>query len=709
MSDSLEQVDQHRIARTLRRAVDALISLQKDDGHWCAELQGDSILASEYLLMKFILGQEREAMADGSDGPETLARIAKWMLNQQREDGTWGQYPGAKMDLSATVKAYFALKLLGHEPNAEHMRKAREAILAAGGAERCNSFSNFYLACLGQISWNAIPSIPPEIVFLPPWSYFHVDKVSAWTRTMILPLSIVQTLKPTRRVAAEMGIDELFINQRKRHRLTLDHREEFAKDGLVSWTTFFKGADRGLKMMERVGGTPFRRKAVAAALEWILKRAGQDGEGSTDGLGAIFPPMVYLQIALQALGYDRSHAIRQRAEKELDAFFIDGGDHTRIQPCFSPVWDSGIALYALTDAGMTIEDEPVRGASDWLRSKQCEFVGDWVRNLGGNDERYTRSDANTSAEIPAGWYFEYHNAWYPDVDDTAMVAMALKRAGGADNARAADRGVEWVFDMQNDDGGWAAFDRTKDRPILEKIPFADHNAMQDPSCPDITGRVLECLSWHGYTINDPRLRRAVEYVKSHQEPEGCWFGRWGVNYIYGTWQAVVGPIRCGVPRGLRWIQNAGEWIRSIQKDDGSFGESADSYEDPLRKGVGPSTASQTAWAAMILFEIYGKHDPCLERAIEWLCENQMTDVQASDPAYNVDHDPPGSWRELEFTGTGFPRVFYLRYHLYRLYFPLMAIARYARAHGIQWREMQALDTGEIEVKQQDVEAVGARR
>jgi squalene-hopene/tetraprenyl-beta-curcumene cyclase len=438
------------------------------------------------------------------------------------------------------------------------------------------------------------------------------------------------------------------------------------------WSAFFLAVDRMLKLMHRLGGTPLRRMAVRRAEKWILDRAGQDGPGATDGLGAIFPPMVYLQIALKALGYQRDHPVIRRAERELDEFFIQDGDRIRIQPCFSPVWDTGIALYALTDCGLDERDETVRAAAEWLRGKQCEHVGDWVDNLAG------RPDG-------AGWFFEYHNAWYPDVDDTAMVAMALRRAGGAASAEAADRGVRWTLAMQNRDGGWAAFDRTRHRQLLEYIPFADHNAMQDPSCPDITGRVLECLSWHGFTSRDPVIRRAIDYIRSRQEPEGCWFGRWGVNYIYGTWQAVVGPIRCGEDPSQPWLRRAGRWIKSVQQADGSFGESANSYEDPALKGQGPSTASQTAWAAMILQEIFGRDDPDLRRAIAWLVRTQLDEEAAGDPARNPDGDPAGSWAEPWFTGTGFPRVFYLRYHLYRLYFPVMAIGRFLAAHGVSLR------------------------
>jgi len=654
--------DCRRLVGVLRHAMDAIRSLQHDDGHFRGELEGDSILASEYILMKFILGQEDEPLAGGEPGAETLQKLARQLRHLQRPGGGWGQYPGSPTDVSATVKAYFALKLLGDDPASGPMQRAKQAVIGAGGAERCNSFSNFYLACLGQISWSAIPAIPPEIVLLPPWFYFHLSKVSAWTRTMILPLSIVVTKRPTRTVPGDMGIDELYIDEGRRHRLTS------VTESPRAWTAAFAALDRSLKIGQRLGLTPLRRIALARAEAWLLGRAGQDGPAATDGLGAIFPPMVYIQVALKALGYERDHPVIRRAERELDELFIEADDRIRIQPCFSPVWDTGIALYAMTDCGIDERDENAGRAAAWLRAKECRHEGDWKHNVA--------PDAPSS-----GWYFEYNNAWYPDVDDTAMVAMALHRTGGPENLAAANRGREWILAMQNDDGGWAAFDKTRHRQILEYVPFADHNAMQDPSCPDITGRVLECLSLRRTTRDDDAIGRAVKYIESKQEPEGCFFGRWGVNYIYGTWQAVIGPIRCGVDRETAWLQKAGAWTRSVQKHDGSFGESADSYLDPTLKGRGPSTASQTAWAAMILQEIYGPDDPGLRRAIEWLAQTQLSEKDAPDRAKNPDGDPAGSWVETEFTGTGFPKVFYLRYHLYRLYFPLMAIGRYLAAHG----------------------------
>lgn len=662
MPTSAAPTDAPAVDAALRRAVEALRALQNEDGHFRAELEGDSILQSEYLLMKFILGQERAGMADGRDGGEILAKVTRMLRSQQRGDGTWGQYPGSAMDISATVKGYFSLKLMGDDPEAPHMAAARTAIVDAGGAETVNSFTKFYLACLGQVRWSAVPAIPPEIMFLPRWFPFHLSNLSAWTRTMVVPLSLVATLRPTRLLPAEVGIDELYVSDRARHRLCA------TVDAPPLWRAFFGCTDRLLKIAGAIGGSPLRQRAIRAAEQWIVDRSGQDDPAPTEGLGAIFPPMVYQQIAFQALGYERDHPVIRRAERELDDFFIEDAETIRIQPCFSPVWDTGIATYALADAGFDATNETVRRAADWLRDRECRFAGDWVDNL--------------DAPHPGGgWWFEYRNAWYPDVDDTAMVAMALRRAGGAENEASAARGVDWIRAMQNDDGGWAAFDRTRDRPILEYVPFADHNAMQDPSCPDITGRVLECLAWHGATVADVNVDRAIAYIRSRQEADGSFFGRWGVNYLYGTWQAVIGPIRCGVDRNEPWIQRAGEWVRSVQQPCGAFGESADSYIDPTLKGQGPPTASQTAWGAMVLGEVFGWDDPDAHRAIDWLVSTQLDEERAADPVANPDGDAPGAWVETEFTGTGFPRVFYLRYHLYRLYFPIMAIARFLSARG----------------------------
>ena len=621
-------------------AVARLLAMQEPGGFWCAELEGDSILQSEYILLKWIVEQEHDPR---------LPKIANYLRSQQRsEDGAWVQYPGAKPDLSATVKAYFALKLMGDDIHAPHMRKARELVLRLGGAERCNTYSKFYLAALGQMHYDSVPVVPPEMVLLPKWFYFHLDKVSAWSRTMIMPLAIVSHYRPVRNLPEPKSIMELYTNHDYLHRPFV----EFDKK-LLSWKNLFLSVDKLLKVYHRIRFKPLRNPALRRIEKWILRRSRPT---RADGLGAIFPPMVYIIIAFRCLGYRDDDPRVHEAWRQLDRLMIDEGDAIRLQPCFSPVWDSGIALYALTEAGIKAADEPaVRKAIDWLVSKECRQPGDWKANVRGEVQ-------------PSGWYFEFNNAHYPDVDDTAMVTMALHRAanGSAPQAaEAAQRGAKWILAMQNDDGGWAAFDRTVDRPIFEHVPFADHNAIQDPSCPDITGRTIECLSHMGYGLEHPAVRKAVEFLKRTQEPEGCWFGRWGVNYIYGTWQALCGLPKVGVDVRQEWVQRAGRWLKSVQKPDGSFGESADSYEDPSLKGQGPSTASQTAWGTMGLMAVYGPHDPDVLRGIRWLLDTQL---------------PSGTWDESWFTGTGFPRVFYLRYHLYRLYFPIMCIGRWLR-HG----------------------------
>ena len=605
---------------------------------WRAELS-----ISVEVLMKWILGQE--------DDPR-LPAIVRYLRRQQTPEGTWTQYPGGGIDVSASTKAYLVLKLAGDDPDAEHMRKAREAILAAGGAERCNTFSKFYLACLGILPYSAVPSIPPELVFLPKWFYFHLDKVSSWSRAMIVTLSIVVSSRKVRELprcenGAPTNIDELYVDPSRKGvlRASNDRPHRF-------WTPFFQWADRlVLKPLDRLGRTPWRKAAIRRLERWVLEHTRFPG-----GLGAIFPPIVYQQIAFQTcLGYDENDPVLLAARAELDAYMLEttdenGDELIHIQPCFSPVWDTGIATYALVNAGYDRSHPALKRAADWLVSKECDLAeADYQNNL-------------PRPIPPGGWFFEYDNPYYPDCDDTVMVAMALKNVGGRSAVAAAERGVEWVLQMQNPDGGWAAFDvKCCAGSVYEFVPFADHNAIQDPSCPDITGRVLECLGHFGYRHGHPAVARAIEYIKSEQHGDGSFFGRWGVNFLYGTWQSVGGLDRLGYDMSEPWIRRAGEWVKSVQKPDGSFGESCDSYEDESLKGRGESTASQTAWAAMTLQAIFGPDDPATRRAVAWLADTQLAD---------------GGWHEEPYTGTGFPRVFYLRYHFYKLYFPVMAIGRW---------------------------------
>ena len=622
------------IDAALAKAKAALLALQNPDGHWCGELQGDSILESEYILLKWILGQE--------DDP-ALPKINNYLRRIQMDNGGWNLFPGGPADISATVKGYFALKLMGDDPNAPHMVRCRELVRSMGGAEKCNSFTKFYFACLGQISFDACPAIPPEIVLLPKWFYFNLYHVSAWTRTMILPLGIVTTYKPVRAVPDKLRIDELYLDRVAANRLAQP------PEGLPkNWGDLFLRIDQVLKAYNKRPLLRLRARAMKMAEQWLLEHL--DG---SEGLGAIFPPMVYILIVFRILGYPEDHPRVQLAHKHLRDFFVDlGNDEIRIQPCFSPVWDTGLALHAMAEAGIDPASDAARRASAWLLSKECKISSDWVKNVPG---------AKTG-----GWFFEYENPHYPDVDDTAAVSMALKRAGGPEAQPAVRRGIDWLLAMQNADGGWAAFDHTEDRPILEKVPFADHNAMQDPSCPDIAGRVLECLGHNGFRADNPIVRRAIDFIRTGQDPCGAWWGRWGVNYIYGTWQILTGLKSVGEDMTRPYVQKAAAWLKSVQKPDGSFGETCQSYDDPNLKGQGESTPSQTAWGAMALMAACGPDDESVRKALQYLAQTQRED---------------GNWNEEFYTGTGFPKVFYLNYHLYRLYFPLTALARYKRMKG----------------------------
>ncbi len=618
------------VEHSLDRARACLLAKQHPAGYWVGELQGDSILASEYLLLKWILGQEAD--------PD-LPLIANYLRRLQQSDGGWNLFPGGPADLSGTVKAYFALKLMGDDPAAPHMEKARKLIRNLGGAEHCNTFTRFYFACLGQISFDACPSIPPEVVFLPKWFYFNLYNLSAWTRTMILPLGIVTTLRPVRPLPPNLGIRELYIDFAAANRLAEPIRG-WPKD----WREVFVKLDGLLKLYDTAPLGHVRDVALRKAEKWILDHI----EGS-EGLGAIFPPMVYILIVFRALGYSDHDPRVLQAHKQLHDFFIREGDAIRIQPCLSPVWDTGLALHALAEAGLEPESDPARRGTQWLLGKECRVASDWQKNCPGVE--------------PSGWFFEFENPHYPDTDDTAMALASLKRLGGRTASASLGRGLNWLLAMQNDDGGWAAFDRTTDRPILEKIPFADHNAMQDPSCPDITGRILEALGHNGFLKLHESVRRAIEYVKSQQDESGAWWGRWGVNYIYGTWQVLTGLRAVGEDMTEPYVRHAANWLRNVQQADGSFGETCSSYDDPSLKGQGESTASQTAWGAMGLMAAFGANDPAVRRAIQWLIDHQASD---------------GNWEETPYTGTGFPKVFYLKYHLYRLYFPITALARYRR-------------------------------
>jgi squalene-hopene/tetraprenyl-beta-curcumene cyclase len=623
-------------ASPLRRAVgsarDLLLSLQKPDGHWVAELQGDTILESEFILLMAFLGREDEPR---------LKKAARYLLAQQQPGGGWANYPGGPADLSVSVKAYFALKLTGHDPEAASMREARDVIRGLGGAAGCNTFTKFYLALLGQFPYANCASVPPELVLLPRWFYVNLYAMSSWTRTIVVPLSIFSAYKPSRTLPSGKGIAELFLESPEQPRWPAVPTRR-----LFSWTNFFLGVDWLYKRAEPYLG-PVRRRAVAAAAAWMRERFED-----SDGLGAIFPPMIYTVVALRCLGVHDDAPEMQWALQQLDDLMIEEGDTLRLQPCVSPVWDTALALNALSVAGLPAGHPAAAACAGWLVAREVRRRGDWAL-------------ANPGLEA-GGWVFEYRNGFYPDADDTAMVLMGLARARQADGpARpAVERGLQWMLGLQNRDGGWAAFDRDIDREVLTKVPFADHNAMLDPSCPDITARVLEALGQFGYRPGQPRVDRAVAYLRRTQEPSGAWPGRWGVNYVYGTWQVLAGLEAVGFDTADPMVQRAVAWLEKVQQPTGAWGESCRSYDDPAWAGKGEATASQTGWALLGLICAGRADSPAVRAGVDWLLANQRED---------------GGWDEEPFTGTGFPKVFYLKYHLYSLYFPLMALARYADA------------------------------
>jgi len=659
-----------RIESALGRTRDWLLARQQADGHWCGELEGDTILGSEYILLLAWLDREQSPIA---------RKCAAYIVEKQLRTGGWAMYPGGRMDISGSVKAYFALKLAGHDPEADYMRLARQAILAAGGADAVNSFTRFYLALLGQISYDHCPAVPPELVLLPTWSPINIYRMSAWSRTIVVPLAIMWAYRPQRQLPASRGIRDLFLREPgewpplRCPGLSTEH-------GWFSWERFFHRADATLKWLEARRWRPLRRRALAAAERWMTTRFGH-----SDGLGAIFPPIIWSIVALKCLGYDDNSAEVRYNLDQLDALTIEQQHTARLQPCLSPVWDTALALRALAASGSQPDDAPASRAVSWLLDKEVTRLGDWAT--------YVSAPA-------AGWFFEYHNEFYPDVDDTAMVMIALAELGCQDNsvdpncragaeARAAStvenalrgvsspapslrRGVlaacerarKWMLAMQNRDGGWGAFDRDNDAEFLCRVPFADHNAMIDPSTPDLAGRAVEALAMWGQRTGDAAIRRGVDFLRRSQERDGAWQGRWGVNYIYGTWQALVGLAAAGVPSTDPAVKRAANWFLTHQHACGGWGESADSYEQPESRGRGPVTASQTAWALLGLMAAGLTNHKAVERGIYYLLDTQRED---------------GGWDELEFTGTGFPRVFYLRYHYYPIYFPLLALSQFQRA------------------------------
>jgi squalene-hopene/tetraprenyl-beta-curcumene cyclase len=618
----------------MKHAREALLELQAREGYWLGLLEPDVTITAEYCLLQHLLGRvderrERKAVAHIRD--------------LQHPEGGWGIYPGGRSDLSATVKAYFACKLAGVSPEEPWMRRARQVILDLGGLPRVNVFTKITLALFGQYEWRGIPCMPPEIMLLPTRAPFSIYQISYWSRTVLVPLLILFHYRPVHPLPASLGLDELYRGGREAADLS-----HLRPSGVLSLNRALLLLDRVLHLYDRYHPALLRRAALTRAEDWLLPRLKAPG-----GLGGIYPAMANAALALRCLGYPDGDPLLEQSVAAVEALVVEGPDRVQVQPCPSPVWDTVLAIQALLEAGLPADDPSLVRAGTWLLTRQVSVPGDW---------QIARPDLE-----PGGWPFQFANDFYPDTDDTAAALMALARLRLPDGERregAIRRGLAWLLGMQGEDGGWGSFDADNNRLWLNNIPFADHGALLDPSTEDLAGRALDALGHLGYGPDFPPARRALRFLRAMQAPGGGWYGRWGVNYLYGTWSVMRGLKAIGEPLDQPYVQQALDWLEGVQNPDGGWGESCGSYADPALAGTGPSTPSQTAWALMGLMDGGRARGEAVARGVGYLLRTQGNDGRWTDPVFN---------------GTGFPRVFFLRYHLYPTTFPLWALAAYRNA------------------------------
>ncbi len=630
-----------KLTRSIDSATEALLARQRPDGHWVFELEADATIPAEYVLLRHYLGEPVDTALE--------QKIAVYLRRIQGTHGGWPLFADGDLDVSATVKAYFALKMIGDSIDADHMRRAREAVLARGGAARANVFTRIMLALFGFVPWRAVPVMPIEIMLLPKWFPFHLDKISYWSRTVIVPLLVLMAKKPQARNAKGVRIDELFLEPPR----TIGPAPK-APQQKASWFWFFRGVDNVLRATEPYFPKASQQRAFDRAVAWVTERL--NGE---DGLGAIFPAMANSVMMFDVLGYPESHPQRAIARASIEKLLAVHEHEAYCQPCVSPIWDTGLVCHALLEVGGEGAVAQVKRGLDWLTPKQVLDVrGDWI--------------ARRPNLRPGGWAFQYANAHYPDVDDTAVVAMAMDRVQNLSGAKDFDaslvRAKEWILGMQSANGAWGAFDADNEFYYLNNIPFADHGALLDPPTEDVTARCLSMLGQFGETAaSSEAVRRAIDYLRRTQLAEGSWYGRWGMNYIYGTWSVLCALNAAGVDHAAPEMRKARDWLVAIQNDDGGWGEDGSSYKLDY-KGYErvPSTASQTAWALLGLMATGDVDHPAVARGIAYLTAQQGAD---------------GFWNEPRYTATGFPRVFYLRYHGYAKFFPLWALARYRNLKG----------------------------
>jgi len=620
------QLDGDALEHAITRAASALGARQKPDGHWVFELEADATIPAEYVLLEHYL--------DRIDAP-LQAKIGAYLRRIQGAHGGWPLFHDGPFDLSASVKAYYALKAIGDLPSAPHMARARAAILAAGGAERTNVFTRVQLALFGQVPWRAVPVMPVEIMHLPQWFFFHLSKVSYWSRTVLVPLLVLMALHPRARNPRGVVIPELF-------RTPPDEVRDWIRGPYRSaWGHLFKVVDSVVRVVEPAFPDGIRQRAIEDAVAFITERL--NGE---DGLGAIYPAMANTVMMFDALGHGLDHSDAAIAWRAVQKLLIVTDTEAYCQPCLSPIWDTSLAGHAVAEADGAATPG-IDAACAWLVERQVtELRGDWA---------LSRPDVP-----PGGWAFQYENAHYPDVDDTAVVGMLLHRNGDPAHTESVMRARDWILGMQSSNGGWGAFDADNTHDFLNYIPFADHGALLDPPTADVTARCVSFLAQLGHGADEPAMARAIAYLRADQEPDGSWFGRWGTNYIYGTWSVLCALNAAGLPHDDPDIQRARRWLLARQRGDGGWGEDEESYAASPPGRYRTSTPSQTAWAMLGLMAA-GETGPAVARAAEYLASSQRED---------------GEWDELPYTAVGFPRVFYLRYHGYRLFFPLLALARF---------------------------------
>jgi squalene-hopene/tetraprenyl-beta-curcumene cyclase len=625
---SQQLVDEDRLSGAVERARDALLAEQRADGHWCYELEADCTIPAEYVLLLRYLGEEQQ---------ELEAKIANYLRSHQEEHGGWPLYPGGAIDVSCSVKVYYALKLIGDDPGKPHMRRARQAILSAGGAARSNVFTRIMLAIFEQVPWRAVPFIPPEIMLLPKASPFHISKISYWSRTVLVPLLVIYACKARAENPQSINVRELFSSHPE---LEVDYFR--ARSPL---NRMILAIERTGRLFEPQIPVAIRARALAKADEWIAARCA--GEG---GLGAIFPAMVNAYMAFLLLGYDAEDELVTKTRQAIDDLLVIDGDSAYCQPCVSPVWDTGLASLALLEESRNRDSEPLRRALDWLKDRQLHNeAGDW---------REAHSDLEGG-----GWAFQYENAYYPDLDDTALVAWAMRAIKLGDRyTPSIRRAADWLRGMQSANGGFAAFDTDNTRDYLNEIPFADHGALLDPPTSDVTARCVALFARLDRAEDRSCLDRALAFLRSEQEADGSWFGRWGTNYIYGTWSVLSALEFVPEARCEDLVRRAVAWLKSVQHGDGGWGEDNAGYLDAARGcGEDPSTAFQTAWALLGLMAAGEDRSDQVRWGVEYLLNRQ---------------EAGGAWCDPWFTAPGFPRVFYLKYHGYDQFFPLWALARY---------------------------------